>query len=86
MVKNHEFLHLHLHVPISRIGFNFYCWNTKRQGELNMQEYSIDEKYYLNVASKMIEKGLLLEKPKHKSNFIYNDGEFLRIITVSCEI
>ena len=44
-----------------------------------MNSNEIDSRYYINVASKTNQK---LPRPKHKSQFLYNDGEFLRIIGV----
>ncbi|WP_305514403.1 hypothetical protein [Methanobrevibacter sp. V14] len=45
---------------------------------------NINERFIISVAKLMENESL--PKPKHKSKFIYNDGEFLPIITVEVEI
>lgn len=52
-----------------------------------MQENKIDYKYYINVAKimKLNAPCCRLPRPKHKIPSIYNDGEFLPIISVECE-
>ena len=40
-------------------------------------------KYYINVANKMMEKGLAFKRPRMKKNFVYDkDDGFVRIIGV----
>ena len=48
-----------------------------------MTEFKIDGRYYVKVSELMKE---CLPRPKHRSRFLYNDGEFLPIITVECSV
>ena len=54
-------------------------------GFIKMKQYKIDEKYYINVASKMREKKIY-PRPRLKRTILANDVEFLQIITLECEV
>ena len=54
-------------------------------GFIKMKEHLIDERYYINVASKMKEKRIY-PRPRLKRTVIVNDNEWLPIVSVETGI
>jgi len=48
------------------------------------KKMKIDNDYIISVKELMSKT--ILPRPKHRSTYLYNDGEFLPIITVECEV